>query len=72
MWTDSLSADMREALAPNRRNLAALGTVTGLLIVAYVLVPHGLVQYGAWLVIFTIWMAWFVWAGVEAVYGTDS
>ena len=45
---------------PNRRNLVALGAVTALLVVAYVLVPHWSTQYGAWLVVFTIYMVWFV------------
>jgi lipopolysaccharide export LptBFGC system permease protein LptF len=62
---------MREGFRPKRRDIAAAGTVVALLVVAYVVVPHRLVQYGAWLVIFTIWMAWFVNAGVEYVYGED-
>ena len=47
-------------LGPNRRNLAALGVTTVLLVVAYFLVPHWSTRYGAWLVVFTIYMVWFV------------
>ena len=50
--------------ATTRRTLAALATVTVLLGVVYLLVPHPVAQYGAWLVVFTVWMAWFVLAGV--------
>ena len=63
---------LRDVFEPNRRNVATAGVVVGLLVVAYVIVPHRLVQYGAWLVIFTIWMVWFVYAGVDYVYGIDS
>ena len=45
---------------PNRRNLTALGVVTALLVVAYFVVPHWSTRYGAWLVVFTIYMVWFV------------
>jgi hypothetical protein len=53
-------------------NVAAFVGVTALLLVAYVLAPGRMIQYGAWLVIFTIWMAWFVYEGVDHVYGIDS
>jgi len=43
-----------------------------LLLVAYVVYPHPLVQYGVWLAIFTIWMAWFVFFGVKWVYARDN
>jgi len=42
------------------RNFVALGAATGLLVVVYLVMPHPVAQYGAWLVVFTIWMAWFV------------
>ncbi|NEU56729.1 hypothetical protein [Halorussus sp. MSC15.2] len=51
---------MRELLGPSYRNLAALAVVAAVLGVAYLLVRHPLVQYGAWLVAFAVWMAWFV------------
>jgi hypothetical protein len=67
---------MRELLGdvfePSRYNVATAVVVVGLLVFAYVLVPRPLVQYSVWLVIFTIWMAWFVYVGVEHFYGTEG
>ena len=78
---------MREFLGdvfePDRYNVATATVVTGLLVFAYVLAPRELVvgsvvlsrqlvQYAVWLVVFTIWMVWFVYVGVDYVYGTDS
>ncbi|MFB6150900.1 MAG: hypothetical protein ABEJ40_03750 [Haloarculaceae archaeon] len=60
------------ALGPTRRNAAAALAAAVPLFVAYVLVPGPLVQYGAWLVAFTVWMGWFVAAGADYVYGEDS
>jgi len=53
------------------RNAAALGAVTGLLVLVYVVVPHPIAQYGAWLVVFTIWMVWFVETFVEWLSNAD-
>ena len=61
-----------DVFEPTRYNVAIAVTVVGLLVVAYVLVPHPYVQYGAWLVIFTIWMVWFVYVGVDRIYGIGS
>ena len=55
----------------DRRNLAAIVSVTALLAVVYVLVPHPIAQYGAWLTIFTIWMVWFVASAVEWISKAD-
>jgi homoserine trans-succinylase len=67
---------MRELLddvfEPNRRNVLTAAGVAGLLFVAYVVYPTRILQYGVRLVIFTVWMVWFVYAGVEYVYGIDS
>jgi len=67
---------MRELLGDvfelNRRNLATGVVVSALLVVSYVVYPHRILQYGVWLVVFTLWMVWFVYAGVDYVYGTDS
>ena len=63
---------LREVFEPNRWNVAAGGLVVVLLFVAYVLVPQPLVQYSVWLVIFTIWMAWFIYVGVHYMYGTEA
>ena len=62
---------MGPVLDANRRNLTALGSVTAVLAVVYVLVPHPIVQYGAWLVVFVVWMAWFVLAGTEWLSQAD-
>jgi len=52
---------------PDRVDLAAWASATGALLVA-TLVGNGLVRYGAWLVVFTIWMGWFVYYGVRWLY----
>ena len=62
---------LREVFEPNRWNVAAGGLVVVLLFVAYVLVPQPLVQYSAWLVIFTVWMSWFIFAGMEWLSKAD-
>ncbi|WP_276270672.1 hypothetical protein [Haloarcula litorea] len=54
--------------APTRTEAAALGTAVLALFVGYVLVPDRTVQYGAWLVVFCVWMAWFVAAGARLLY----
>ncbi|WP_235853624.1 hypothetical protein [Halosimplex salinum] len=63
---------LADVFAPTRYNVATAVVVAALLVVAYVLVPHPYVQYGAWLVIFTIWMVWFVYVGVDRVYGIGA
>jgi len=63
---------LASALAPTRYNVAAAASAALALVVAYVLVPHPYVQYGAWLVVFTVWMVWFVYVGVDHVYGIDD
>ncbi|WP_115862328.1 hypothetical protein [Halorussus litoreus] len=62
---------MREILGPNYRNLSALAVVIGLLGFAYVVAPHPLVQYGVWLVVFSVWMVWFVAAAREWISKAD-
>jgi hypothetical protein len=51
-----------------RRDYLTAASVALLLVVAYVVYPDPLVQYGVWLVVFTIWMAWFVAFGVDWLY----
>lgn len=51
---------------------AAAASVVVLLFVAYVIYPETIFQYGVWLVIFTIWMAWFVYYGTKQLYGLDT
>ena len=55
-----------------RWDLLAIAGVIALLVVAYVLVPDRIVQYGAWLAIFSIWMLWFVSFGVRWLYGEEA
>ena len=43
-----------------------------LLILGYVVYPDQIFQYFVWLLIFTIWMAWFVYYGTKWMYGIES
>lgn len=56
--------ELPDALDANRRNLTALGTAALLLAVALLVAPRldvsPLVRYGAFLTLFSVWMAWFV------------
>jgi hypothetical protein len=56
---------MGTVVAVNRRNVTALVVATSVLGVAYTLAKDPVVQYGAWLIVFAIWMSWFVFAGIE-------
>jgi len=51
---------------------AAGAAVIGLLVLGYVIYPDTVFQYGIWLAIFTIWMAWFVYYGTKWMYGLES
>jgi uncharacterized membrane protein YphA (DoxX/SURF4 family) len=53
---------------PNRWDLAAWGSAAATLGVAHLLLVDSLARYGAWLLVFTIWMAWFVYYGVRWLY----
>jgi len=55
----------------DRWDYAAGASVVALLVVAYLLVPDPVLQYGVWLAIFCIWMAWFVFYGTKWLYGVD-
>ena len=43
-----------------------------LLVAAYVIYPNTIFQYGVWLTVFTIWMAWFVYYGTKWMYDIDA
>jgi len=58
--------------ALDRWDYGALASVLALLAVGYLLVPDPLVQYGVWLVVFCIWMAWFVFYGTKWLYGVGE
>lgn len=60
-----------DLLGPNRRNLAALAAVGAVLGGTYALVPFRSARYGAWLVVFAIWMAWFVATAVQWIDRAD-
>jgi len=57
---------------PDGWDLLAVGSALGLLVVAHVIYPNRLLQYGVWLTVFTIWMAWFVYYGTRWLYGVDG
>ena len=52
--------------------MAAIGSAAVLLAIAYVVYPDRIVQYGAWLAVFSIWMAWFVYYGTKWLYGLEG
>jgi len=56
---------------PDWRDAAAVATVLLALGIAYLLVPDPAVQFGAWLVVFCVWMLWFVAFGVRWLYGEE-
>lgn len=62
---------MQPLSASGYRNLTALVAVVAILATAYLLVPHPLVKYGAWLVVFSVWMVWFVAAAREWISNAD-
>ncbi len=51
----------------SRWDYAVGASVLLLLVIAYLLYPDPVVQYGVWLTVFTLWMAWFVSFGVRWV-----
>lgn len=51
---------------------AALVTVLGFLVLGYVVYPSTVFQYFVWLVVFTVWMAWFVYYGTKWLYGVEA
>jgi hypothetical protein len=67
-----MRALLADVFAPTTYNVAAAVVVAGLLLVAYVVYPHRILQYAAWLVVFTVWMVWFVYVGVDRVYDIGS
>jgi len=63
---------LREVFEPNRYNVSVGVFVVVLLVVAYGVVQDPFVQYSVWLVVFTVWMAWFIYVGVDYMYGTEA
>jgi hypothetical protein len=62
---------MRKVTPLDYRDWGAIASVGGLLAVAYLVYPTPVVQYAAWLTIFTVWMAWFVYYGTKHFYDID-
>lgn len=56
---------------PDGWDYAAIASAVVLLLVAYVFYPHRILQYGVWLAVFTIWMAWFSYYGTKWLYDVD-
>jgi len=54
---------MADRPAIDRWDVAAVASAVAVLLVAYVVAPGPIVQYGAWLTVFCIWMFWFVFFG---------
>lgn len=63
---------MRRLPRPRRRDYAAAAAVAATLLIAYVLVPTPVVQYGAWLVVFCVWMVWFILVAVSVLPHVDT
>ena len=57
---------------PDRWDAAAIGSALVLLVVAHLVYPQRIFQYAVWLVVFSIWMAWFVYYGTKWLYGLES
>ena len=62
---------MTDRLAPTRRTLTALAAAALVLAVGYLVVGSPEARYGAWLVVFALWMAWFVSTAVEWISNAD-
>jgi hypothetical protein len=56
---------------PDRWDAAAVGAAVSLLGIASLVYPHHVLQYGVWLAVFCIWMAWFVYYGTKWLDGLE-
>jgi hypothetical protein len=54
---------------PDHWDLVAGGTAIALLALGVGVLTDPLLEYAAWLTIFSIWMLWFVYYGVKWIYG---
>ncbi|MFB6309469.1 MAG: hypothetical protein ABEH35_09075 [Haloarculaceae archaeon] len=57
---------------PDRWDAAAVTSAAAVLAVAYLVVDEPIVQYGAWLVVFCIWMAWFMFFGSKWLWFVET
>lgn len=62
---------MADGLFVNRWNLLAVLACGVALVVGHVFVPHWSTRYGSYLVVFSVWMAWFVVTGVRLIDRLD-
>jgi hypothetical protein len=61
-------ASIEETFPGGVRGTALTGlAVLGLLVVTHLVVPHWSTRYAAYLIAFTVWMAWFILAGVNFI-----
>ena len=56
---------------PDAWDLAAWASAAGLVLLTHTVLGDPALRYGAWLAVFSIWMAWFVYYGVRWLYGVD-
>lgn len=68
--SDSRAA-LAAALGDHRRNLSALAAVALAFLAAELVGGSPSVRYGAYLVAFAVWMAWFVLAAVDWIDRAD-
>lgn len=60
-----------ELLGPSRRNLITIMGLLALLAFTHLVYPHRILQYAAYLTVFSVWMAWFVVTFVDLMTVTD-
>ncbi len=63
---------MVETPTVDRLDVLAVAVAASVLLLAYGLVSEAIVRYGAWLVVFSIWMGWFVYFGTKWIYDVDA
>jgi hypothetical protein len=61
-------ASIEETFPGGVRGTALIAlAVVALLVVTHVVVPHWSTRYAAYLIAFTVWMAWFILAGATFI-----
>ncbi|WP_436936007.1 hypothetical protein [Halovenus marina] len=63
---------MVERPTVDRLDLVAVLAAVSALVFAYGLVSDAIVRYTAWLLVFTIWMAWFIYFGTKWMYDIEA
>jgi len=62
---------MIETPTVDRLDVTAAAAAVSVLLLAYGLLSDAILRYGAWLVVFIIWMSWFVYFGTKWMYDID-